>query len=147
MPRQVEIRWSRPCRWDARTGSLSAPQDAMSSGIYQLTRSWAGTESLLYIGIVWSDARTMLKRMAEHRETWLGTLRGINYRFGQVVPLRGLTRDRYLLETIEGALVYELQPPENTSKKTTYSMWADLVIDNGSDCGPLPRYIDTTTHL
>jgi hypothetical protein len=146
MARRVEIRWSNPCKWDSRSASLNAPDTANATGIYQLTRVWAGYEQLLYIGIVWADTRTMLERMADHRKKWLGVLRGINYRFGVITPLRGLTRDRYLLETIEGALIYELQPPENDKKKSSYSSYGDLFINNRGNRGAIPKYVDMSNH-
>jgi hypothetical protein len=148
MARRVEVCWSSPTRWDARRNTLIHSEPAKTNGIYQLTRVWGDRdETLLYIGIVWSDTRTMLKRMEEHRGTWLGALRGINYRFGAITPVRGLTRGRALLETIEGAMVCELQPPENTSKRKWYSSWGDLVIHNRFDRGALPLYVDMTNHI
>lgn len=133
MARIVQLDWSRACRWDK-----GLPHFAEDIGIYQLTREFGGWDSLLYIGIVWSDSRTFFTRMQEHRKAWLGELRGIRYRFATIRPLRGLSRTRTLVEEIEGALICQLQPPENTSKKSFYSLRSDLVIHSGGDRGWAP---------
>ena len=143
MPRLVELQWCPPCRWHPRTG---LPDDSLGVGLYQITRVFGSYESLLYIGIVWSDTRTFRIRMEEHRKDWLGQLRGINYRFATITPLRGLSRTRQLVEEIEGALVFQTEPPENTSKVSSYSIRHDLVIINRGNRGMLPKFVDTTRH-
>lgn len=149
MVQQVKIIWSRPCRWDTDKRELSEPSLANSVGIYQLSRRWNGAEELLYIGIVWSPTRTMNTRMKEHQKQWLGTLRGIHFYFGQVVPLQASV-DRQLLEAVEGALIFTVSPRENTKKMQSYSRYDDYVIDNGTHRGAIERkfrYVDTTTAL
>lgn len=116
-------------------------------GLYQLTREFAGWDSLLYFGIVWSDRRTFFTRMQEHRKVWLGELRGIRYRFATIRPLRGLTRTRDLVEEIEGALICELKPPENIKKRESYSLRSDLVIHSAGDRGWAPKILDTGEHV
>lgn len=141
MARQVQIDWSRACSW------ADFPEAAQEMGIYQITRDWAGVPALLYLGIVWSDGRTFHKRMQEHRRAWLGEMRGIRFRFGTVRPGRGLTRSRELIEEIEGALVCELNPRENTCKMQSYSIRHDLVIRSFGDRGFVPRLLDTGNHV
>jgi hypothetical protein len=143
MTRNVELRWGKPCRWDLATG---LPPQESDNGIYQITRVWGVEESLLYIGIVWADRRDFYTRMNEHRKQWLGQFRGVNYRFAHVVPLRGLVRDRQLVEEIEGALINQLLPPYNDKKTVTYSLRRDLCIVSQGYRGEAPKRLNTGEH-
>jgi hypothetical protein len=84
--------------------------------------------------------------MNEHRRDWLGQFRGVNFRFAEVKPLRGLKRDRQIVEEIEGALVYELQPLYNDKKKNSYSIRHDLEIMSAGSRGEVPQWVSTAEH-
>jgi hypothetical protein len=143
MARVVQLDWGTTCRL---VNNTLVPAPTAEIGLYQITRVFGAWESLLYIGIVWSDSRSFRQRMNEHRKEWVEGLRGIHFRFADVVPLRGLRRDRQLVEEIEGALIAELQPPENTSKKSFYSIRSDLEIHSYGNRGFAPKILSTTNH-
>lgn len=140
MSKGVEIRWSYPKPWDTAKDSN---QGAMN-GVYQTCRTWAGSESLLYVGLVKSERRAFYQRMNEHRKEWINEKRGaITYRFGIVKPLRGLEYSEDLIEEVEGALILELQPPYNRMKKRSFSLREELVIASRGNRGFAPPSLDT----
>ncbi len=143
MPRLVELHWSYPKTWDSALASI----EAQGNGVYQISRVFGGVERLLYIGIVASANRCFEQRMHEHRKEWLFAKRGaMQLRFGAVLPLEQLRLSRQLIEEVEGALVFQMEPPENTSKISSYTIRRDFVLFNTGNRGTLPKEIDTSNH-
>lgn len=85
---------------------------------------------LIYIGIVKSDRRDLYLRSNEHRKEWLHSVaKGqIFVKFGVVTTLEKL--DEQLIEDIESTLVFGAQPEQNTSKKSSYSVYEDIIVSN-----------------
>jgi hypothetical protein len=124
-PLEVEIIWGLPHNWDMILGlSNQVPGPC----IYQITRDHGATETLLYIGIVWSERRTFYIRMNEHKKKLVSNLRGIRYRLGHVNPLDGSVCDRDLMEEVEGALILEHQPEHNSKKKKSFSIRLPILL-------------------
>lgn len=51
-----------------------------------------------------------------------------------------------LLDQIEGAIIFSVQPPENTMKKWSYSLRQDLIVKSFGNRGDVPKQIDTSEH-
>ena len=102
---------------------------------------------MLYIGLVKAEERNFYQRLSEHWP-WLLSIRGIvKIRFGKIVGRQGFTLTEAILETAEGALIWEHQPKENKSKKNTYSIHHHLVISNTGNRGKLNKVVDTREHV
>lgn len=143
MPRVVHVTWSYPKEWDSALKGI----EATSNGVYQIYRTFGACTSLLYIGLVKSDSRDFRCRMQEHRRDWLYAKRGAIYlRFGGLRTFKGLTVTDALIEEVESVLIFEHQPPENTQKKSSYSIRQDLIVKNFGYRGELKEEIDTTLH-
>lgn len=100
-------------------------------------------KELIYIGIVKSDQRSMLQRMREHQDDWLGKIapRQIWVKFGHV-NYRGKI-DNQLIEDIESALVFGERPRENSQKIASYSLYYDVTVRNYNHGGFLKSTYDT----
>ncbi len=138
----IEIRWTYPKSPDAAWES----EESYGRGIYQITRLFGGNESLLYIGVVKGEDRNFYQRLSEHW-SWLQSIRGtVRIRFGKIVGRQGFTLTREILETAEGALIWEHQPSENTAKMNDYRKYHHLVITNSGYRGFLNQVVDTRFH-
>ena len=143
MARVVHVTWSYPKVWASALKALEATEN----GVYQIYRSFGSANSLLYIGLVKADSRDFCTRMHEHRRDWLYEKRGEIYlRFGHIRVFKGMALTDDLIEEVESALIFEAQPPENTQKKSSYSIRQDLIVKNFGYRGALPEEIDTTEH-
>jgi hypothetical protein len=98
---------------------------------------------LIYVGIVKSDRRDLLTRMSEHRADWLGKIarNQIFVKFGVVETYGKL--DAQLIEDVESVIVFGAQPRENTSKKQSYSLYQDVVVENINHEGFLKKTYDS----
>jgi hypothetical protein len=143
VPRIVHVVWSYPKSWSSALSAL----EAEGTGVYQIYRRFGDSETLLYIGLVKGKTRKFRVRMNEHRRDWLYEKRGtIQLRFGEIVTFRGMALDESLIEEVEGALIYDAQPPENTQKRGNYKVRADLIVKNKGYRGQLRELIDTRDH-
>jgi hypothetical protein len=143
MPRIVHVYWSYPKTWESALSAI----EAEGTGVYQIYRRFGQSETLLYIGLVKGKSRKFRVRMNEHRRDWLYQKRGaIQLRFGEIQTFRGLALDEQLIEEVEGALIYDAQPPENTQKRSDYKVRADLIVKNKGYRGQLQELIDTRDH-
>ena len=143
MPRVVHIEWTYPKSWESALSSL----EASGQGIYQIYRVFGSSDTLLYVGLVKSDRRDFYTRMNEHQKDWLHERRGALYlTFGRVRGFRGCPMTPQLLEEVEGAIIFETQPPENTMKKSSYSRREDLIVKSIGYRGDVPKQIDTSEH-
>lgn len=142
-PKNIEIKWTYPKTFDSAWES----DESYGRGIYQITRFFGGSESLLYIGLVKAEDRNFYQRLSEHWQ-WLLSVRGtVKIRFGKIVGRQGFTLTEAILETAEGALIWEHQPKGNKSKKNTYSIHHHLVITNSGNRGKLNKVVDTREHV
>jgi len=143
MPRVVHVYWTFPKTFE----SAMCCDEANGLGVYQIYRQFGSCRTLLYIGLVKSDRRDFYIRMNEHRKDWLSTKRGVIYiRFGYIRGFRGTPMTTTLIEEVEGALIFAMQPPENSRKKFSYTRREDLIVKNFGYRGDVPRAIDTTEH-
>jgi hypothetical protein len=143
VPHVVHIEWTYPKIWESVLDSIEASE----LGVYQIYRTFGSRDTLLYIGLVKSNRRDFYTRMNEHRKEWLFEKRGAIYlSFGHVRGFRGLPLTPELIEEVEGALIFAIQPPENTMKKSSYSRREDLIVKSFGYRGDAPQEIDTTEH-
>jgi hypothetical protein len=143
MSRVVHIDWSYPKAWGSALSSL----EASGLGIYQIYRTFGWCDKLLYIGIVKSDRRDFYVRMNEHQKDWLHEKRGELYlSFGTVRGFRGCPLTPQLLEEVEGAIIFTIEPPENTMKKSSYTLRDDLIVKSFGYRCDVPKQIDTSEH-
>ncbi len=142
-PKTIELSWTYPKIFDSAWES----EQSYGRGVYQISRLFGTNEKLLYIGLVKGEYRNFYERLNEHF-WWLQNVRGTIYiRFGKVVPRRGFSLTEEIIETLEGALIYEHQPPENTSKMKSYSIYHHLQITNTGYRGQLNKFLDTRDHV
>lgn len=138
---EITIKWSYPREFN----SACACEHADERGIYQISRKFGDNETLLYIGLVKSSKRDFSHRIKEHL-SWLNEYRGQKIiRFGKIICLQKVY-DLDLIEEVEGALIYQLKPFENTMKKQSYKIRKDLIINNIGYRGYIPQTIDTKNH-
>lgn len=143
MAKTVQIKWSYPKAWE----SALASSEAMETGVYKISKVFGGLESLLYIGLVKGTGRDFYTRMNEHRKDWLGQVRGEKYfRFGKIRTFGNSIVNTDLVEEVESALIFEIQPPENTMKRSRYRIREDLIVKSTGYRGFVPKLIDTMSH-
>ncbi|MCB0480619.1 MAG: hypothetical protein KDC83_04260 [Flavobacteriales bacterium] len=133
--KKIKLEWSYPREFS----SALCCHHAKNRGLYQISRIWGGKETLVYIGLVKGRNRQFRNRLREH-EYWLREVRGvIKVRFGtlQVPPKTRLTNK--LIETIEGVLICEYQPPYNVAKRETFLAHQNVVIYNCGFRGSLKK--------
>ncbi|MCU4177311.1 hypothetical protein [Carboxylicivirga sp. N1Y90] len=141
--KNITIQWTYPKTFESAYYS----DDSYGRGVYQITRVFGGNESLLYIGLVKKEGRDFYKRLEEHKKDWLDNVRGKVYiRFGKLEPRQGFTLSEEVIETIEGALIYEHEPKENTCKRNTYTIHHDMLIFNEGFRGYMKPQVDTRKH-
>lgn len=141
--RKIDIEWTYPKEMQSAYDS----DDSYGQGIYHISRIWGDTETLIYIGLVKSTDRDFYKRLDEHWP-WLKRVRGkVIIRFGKIIGKQGQSIDDGVYETIEGALIHELQPTENTMKKNSYTIHYDMIIKSTGYRGFVPKEISTDAHL
>ena len=108
-------------------------------GLYQITRLWGNSETLLYIGMTYSQ--DFRKRLIQH-DWWLSSIKGARVRLGYLELEKGQRTSYERIKDAENLLIWCLEPPENTQNIQTYS-GRDLIIRNLGKKGPLPRTIDS----
>lgn len=141
--RQIDIKWTYPKEMHSAYNS----DDAYGQGIYQISRIWGGIEKLLYIGLVKSAYRDFYIRLDEHWP-WLKSEKGkILLRFGHILGKQGQSIDEGVYETIEGALIFQLQPLRNTMKLNSYTVHYDMFICSSGYRGFVPKTLNTNDHL
>lgn len=96
--------------------------------------------SLLYIG---KTSYSFKSRISAHEKQWLYELRGQVYiRFGKIQSPTQI--NDALLEDVESALIYGVQPPYNEKKRNCYTNRTDyyVYIHNKGFRGDLPQIIN-----
>lgn len=143
----IRISWQYPILLD----DVSESSFKDCKGIYAISRKWgektsdAREENLLYIG---KTERNFEQRMLEHQQFKLADTRGNIYvRFG--IIKKDISSE--ILDDIESALIYELQPKMNDSKMQSYrykSNYYVYIINYGfRGVGLIDKVIDAKTHL
>lgn len=106
---------------------------AENFGIYMIVEEWKEKRSLIYIGLVKSERRTIFKRLNEHRNDWLWQVAKGQIYVKVSVPKslsRGVRVDRQFIEDVESTLIFGAQPTQNDKKKKGYTLFEDMVVEN-----------------
>ncbi|WP_145962898.1 hypothetical protein [Mangrovicoccus ximenensis] len=146
-PLRVTVEWEKAVPFDtSKRAHLYTMRDA-TYALYMLLEREAGSSSaeLMYIGIVKSAYRDLYQRMTEHQKDWIGRLMAsgsaVTVKFGHLWTTGEATSR--LLEDVESALVFGRNPPENTAKMKSYTLYEDVIVTNRGAGKYLARTYDT----
>lgn len=137
----ITLNWSYPVRYS----NAYDRENCFRNGIYYISRVFEGKELLIYIG---KTIDCFWNRMKSHEETWLASIKGEKWiRFGSIVSPKVYDND--LIEDIESAIIYEVQPDENWMKTCSYTYRSGyfVSINNTGYRGVLPKIIDSKSHI
>jgi hypothetical protein len=138
--RKAEIKWSYPIKVDS---ALKNERCIESWGIYYISRKFGSSETLLYIGLTFHQ--NFIHRIIQHHNVWMNDYRGEKYiRFGEFDEPKIITKE--IIENVESCLIYELQPVQNVSKKSSYSCYNEYTVISSGFRGIIPREISTKNH-
>ena len=134
----VKINWSYPVLYENIFSSIRVNE----KGIYYLSRKFGDKETLLYIG---KTSNSFYNRLNSHKY-WLNLYRGkLFVRLGIIISPK--TYDDNLITDVESALIYEMQPFENTDKTNGYYYLNECKIVNTGYRGLLPPVISMREHI
>jgi len=134
----VKINWSYPVLYENIFSSIRVNE----KGIYYLSRKFGDKETLLYIG---KTSNSFYNRLNSHKY-WLNLYRGkLFVRLGIIISPK--TYDDSLITDVESALIYEMQPFENTDKTNGYYYLNECKIVNIGYRGLLPPVISMREHI
>ena len=134
----VKINWSYPVLYENIFSSIRVNE----KGIYYLSRKFGDKETLLYIG---KTSNSFYNRLNSHKY-WLNLYRGkLFVRLGIIISPK--TYDDSLITDVESALIYEMQPFENTDKTNGYYYLNECKIVNTGYRGLLPPVISMWEHI
>jgi hypothetical protein len=131
---RVRIFWSGPYSIDSAIENFQGYEDF---GIYMITRVWANSENLLYIGQVYGLKywRSFADRLREHK--WIKELRGkIRVRIGKITLGGNRKISAQRTNDVETLLIYIYKPPYNT-QSTSWYYGREMKIINSGRRGPL----------
>ena len=134
----VKINWTYPVLYENIFSSIKVSE----KGIYYLSRKFGDKETLLYIG---KTSNSFYNRLNSHKY-WLNLYRGkLFVRLGIIISPK--TYDDRLITNVESALIYEMQPFENTDKTNGYYYLNECKIVNTGYRGLLPPVISMWEHI
>ena len=134
----VKINWTYPVLYENIFSSIKVSE----KGIYYLSRNFGDKETLLYIG---KTSNSFYNRLNSHKY-WLNLYRGkLFVRLGIIISPK--TYDDSLITDVESALIYEMQPFENTDKINGYYYLNECKIVNTGYRGLLPPVISMWEHI
>ena len=134
----VKIYWTYPVLYENIFSSIKVSE----KGIYYLSRNFGDKETLLYIG---KTSNSFYNRLNSHKY-WLNLYRGkLFVRLGIIISPK--TYDDSLITDVESALIYEMQPFENTDKTNGYYYLNECKIVNTGYRGLLPPVISMRGHI
>ena len=114
-----------------------------SWGLYAISRTFGGKETLLYVGLTFDQC--FMHRIIKHEMNWFKSYRGTYLvRFGEFQKPCYITKD--LVEDVESALIYELKPKHNISKKYSYTFINRYRVFNIGFRGLLPKEVCMLSH-
>ncbi|HZK02155.1 MAG TPA: hypothetical protein VFC96_04750 [Anaerovoracaceae bacterium] len=136
--KKVNIDWSYPRTYE---NIFYSPQ-IYDIGLHYLSRKYGNNETLLYIG---KTSNSFYNRLNSHKY-WLNLYRGkLFVRLGIIISPK--TYDDSLITDVESALIYEMQPFENTDKTNGYYYLNECKIVNTGYRGLLPPVISMWEHI
>lgn len=101
-----------------------------------------GNETLLYIGKTDRQFRGLLK---SHKKAWMSKYRGEKIvRFGTISKPTVVTSE--IINDAESALIFDIEPKHNRSKKKSYQYIEEYIILNQGYRGKLPKKINIRDH-
>ena len=134
----VKIYWTYPVLYENIFSSIKVSE----KGIYYLSRNFGDKETLLYIG---KTSNSFYNRLNSHKY-WLNLYRGKLFdRLGIIISPK--TYDDSLITDVESALIFEMQPFENTDKTNGYYYLNECKIVNTGYRGLLPPVISMREHI
>lgn len=138
---RVRIFWSGPYTIDSVIENF---QDYEDYGIYMITRLWANSEYLIYIGQVYGGPkgyRTFADRLAEHKRELISTLRGtIRVRIGKITLSGNRRISAQRTNDVETLLIFAHLPTYNI-QSTSWYYGRVMKITNIGRKGPLKQEI------
>jgi hypothetical protein len=138
--RNAKIKWTYPRKFES---AINCEVCLNGWGIYYISRKFAGNETMLYIGLTFSQ--NFVHRIGKHNKNWLHKYRGEKYiRFGEFIKPLSITKD--LVEDAESCLIYELDPVHNKCKKSGYTFTNEYKITSMGYRGVIPKVILTRDH-
>ena len=142
MPKQktITIKWSYPREFEnAKETELSYE----GYGIYCISRKFGGNETILYIG---KTDKRFRDRLKNHKKDWMSNYRGEKIvRFGTIT--KPVTVTSTIINDVESAIIYDIDPKHNKSKRKGYSYFEDYILYNQGYRGKLPKIIDIRNHI
>jgi hypothetical protein len=134
----VKINWTYPVLYENIFSSIKVSE----KGIYYLSRKFGDAETLLYIG---KTSNSFYNRLNSHKY-WLNLYRGkLFVRLGIIISPK--TYDDSLITDVESALIFEMQPFENTDNTNGYYYLNECKIVNTGYRGLLPPVISMREHI
>lgn len=143
MPKkQIEIivKWTYPREFENAKETILSYE---GFGIYCISRKFGRNETILYIG---KTDRQFRDRLKNHRKVWMSNYRGEKVvRFGTIV--KPITVTSEIINDVESAIIYDIEPKHNKSKKKSYHYFEEYIILNQGYRGQLPKIIDIRNHI
>ena len=146
----VKINWSYPREYDNDFNGFENHPLANAKGLYCISRKWAGkNEKIIYIG---KTTRSFKKRIKEHIEKdiseWTKVRGKFVIRLGSLdeKDLEGFEEYNQVIEDIESALIFEVDPDCNRQKSKSYTRMYDLQIINMQYRGLITKEICNRDH-
>ena len=137
----IEVKWSYPKAFE----KIIETEIAQSGwGIYYISRKFGENETLLYIGITY--AQNFKARLDSHSWNWFKNYRGKKLiRFGEFTNKIDVSNETIV--DIESALIFEISPKHNTSKKSSYKFNSLYRIKNTGYRGEVPKLVSMKEQL
>lgn len=131
--RNITLEWSYPKRLE----NIFDDERVYDKGIYCIYRRFGGNDTLIYIG---KTKDSFFNRLSCHCENWINKYRGEKFvRLGVIVSPQ--VYDDQIIEDVESALIYEMQPLHNTDKCKTYHYTYECKVKNTRYRGHLPEEV------
>ena len=137
MRRKIKIEWAYPLSIE----SFNKKDVRHQNGLYCIYQYKNNNKKLIYIG---KTEDTFENRMKSHNY-WIQKYDGIiKVSLGFITYPKSIDAD--IVDIAESALIYEMQPIENTQKTKSYSYIKDYEIHNLRYRGTLKSNISTYEH-
>lgn len=130
---EIHISWSKPLTFE----EVFFHENIEDKGLYCISRIYDSSETIIYIG---KATNTFKSRLKSHGRNWVDKYRGDKLvRLGTVVKRPFTER---VITHAENALIYEVQPQQNTMSTRGYTYKHEYVVVNSGSRGDLPAKVD-----
>lgn len=138
--KEIIIKWSYPREFE---NALETELSYEGFGIYCISRKFGENETILYIG---KTDRQFRDRLKNHKKNWISNYKGEKkVRFGTIT--KPITVTSEIINDAESAIIYEIDPIQNTDKRNGYHYFQECIIFNQGYRGKLPKMIDIRNHI